>query len=328
MMAWVGFGCCVMALASLSVSFCSPYWIQTWPNSENKFRNMGLWHVCFHDYMQFKDDSQTVYSTCWWVFDSQTRYSKLQEWLTPPWFISCQVLVVGCLVIDIATCLVTASIFLHCCPIMNHEYLQTYGIFASASMMLLVSMVSLVVAILFGVQTNDRYWMPRPDQNYLSWGFGFLIINAIFALASGVVLFMEGQNTYNALLRKEDEYTRAALEMSAYPLQEPPYPPVYESQYGPGNGAAQTYAPNYGPRDGATYGPPGIAASQNAASFGPGSGQNSFEKEPLYEKDREGSSKGAADSNGDDKRFRSFDERPTSYTDDRYSFPPLSPAKA
>ena len=43
MMAWVGFGCCIMALACLSISFCSPYWLQTWPMSENKFRNIGLW---------------------------------------------------------------------------------------------------------------------------------------------------------------------------------------------------------------------------------------------------------------------------------------------
>jgi len=39
----------------------------------------------------------------------------------------------------IATTLVTGLIFLHMCPIMNHEYLQTYGMFASASMMFLVS---------------------------------------------------------------------------------------------------------------------------------------------------------------------------------------------
>jgi len=39
----------------------------------------------------------------------------------------------------IATMIVTGLIFLHICPIMNHEYLQTYGMFASGSMMFLVS---------------------------------------------------------------------------------------------------------------------------------------------------------------------------------------------
>lgn len=39
----------------------------------------------------------------------------------------------------IANMIVTGLIFLHFCPIMNHEYLQTYGMFASGSMMFLVS---------------------------------------------------------------------------------------------------------------------------------------------------------------------------------------------
>jgi len=37
--------------------------------------------------MQFKDDSQQVYSACWWVFDPQPKYYKLREWLTPRKFL-------------------------------------------------------------------------------------------------------------------------------------------------------------------------------------------------------------------------------------------------
>jgi len=90
MMAWVGFGCCMFSLACLTLSFCSPYWLQTWPMSENRFKNIGLWNVCFYNYMHFKDDSQQVYSGCWWLFDRQPKYYKLREWLTPRMYsISC-----------------------------------------------------------------------------------------------------------------------------------------------------------------------------------------------------------------------------------------------
>jgi hypothetical protein len=116
------------------------------------------------------------------------------------------------------TTLVTGLIFLHFCPLMNHEYLQTYGIFASGSMMFFVSMVTLVVGILFGVKVNDRYWLPRPDQNYLSWGFGFLIISGICTLAAGICLFKAAWDTYQELLRREDEYTRQALELSTFQM--------------------------------------------------------------------------------------------------------------
>jgi len=108
-------------------------------------------------------------------------------------------------------------------------------------------MISFVVAIVFGFQCNDRWWLPRPDQNFLSWGFGFLIISAIFALASGICLFMEGQKTYDSLLRKEDEYTKAALEMSTYPLEQSSYPPVYEPTYGPGYAEPSYEQPVYEP---------------------------------------------------------------------------------
>ena len=60
------------------------------------------------------------------------------------WFISCQVLTTGCLMVLTTTTIVTGLIFLHCCPIMNHEYLQTYGMFASGSMMFLVSKYNLL----------------------------------------------------------------------------------------------------------------------------------------------------------------------------------------
>lgn len=55
------------------------------------------------------------------------------------WFITCQVLTIGCLVILITTVIVASLVFLHFCPLMNHEYLQTYGMFVAGSLMLLVS---------------------------------------------------------------------------------------------------------------------------------------------------------------------------------------------
>jgi hypothetical protein len=284
--AWVGFGCCVFALACLCISFCSPYWIQTWPMSENRFKNMGLWHVCFYNYMQFKDDSQQIYSECWWVFDQQTRHYKLREWLIPPWFISCQVLTTGCLVIEIATAIVTGLIFLHCCPLMNHEYLQTYGIFAAGSMMFLVTMVSLVVAILFGWQVNDRYWMPRPDQNYLSWGFGFLIISAICTLVAGLCLFKAAWDTYQELLRREDEYTRQALELSTFQMMDQvptdqDFSVVQPGYSGIQPGYYEGEQPSFGPP---TYGgrPPSYTARPSETRE-PADFDKSWEKKPLTE---------------------------------------------
>jgi len=80
-------------------------------------------------------------------------------------------------------------------------------------------MVTFVVGILFGYQVNDRYWLPRPDLNFLSWGFGFLVISGMASLVSGICLFKAAWDTYNELLRREDDYTKQAMELSAFQME-------------------------------------------------------------------------------------------------------------
>merc|ERR1711976_708975 len=283
MLAWVGYGCCIFALVCLSISFASPYWLQCWPNSFNNFRNLGLWQVCFHDYMHHKDDSQEIYNGCWWVFDREKRYWKLREWLQPPWFISCQVMVTGTLLVELGTAAIVAMIFLHCCPIMNHEYLQTYGMFAASAMMFLVTMITLIASVVFGVESQDRYWMPRPDLNFLSWGFGFYIISGIMSLASGVCFFYQAWKVYNELLKREMEFTKAALEMPGYPMsttQSQGYP---DYSYGrPSIGSQASYEPSYGKP---SYSQQGYDEKQSYATQPSFDGKHSLASQQSYDKD-------------------------------------------
>ena len=80
---WVGFGCTIFGLACICIAFSSPYWVQAYPNSFNTFRNIGLWEVCMNKYMHHKDYAQEIYSGCWWVFNRDTKFWKLHEWLLP-----------------------------------------------------------------------------------------------------------------------------------------------------------------------------------------------------------------------------------------------------
>ena len=79
---WVGFVCMWLALISLCISFSSPFWIQTYPHSFNEFRNIGLWEVCFDNYMHYRDQSQEHFTGCYWVFNP-VIFDKLKEWLLP-----------------------------------------------------------------------------------------------------------------------------------------------------------------------------------------------------------------------------------------------------
>ena len=104
-------------------------------------------------------------------------------------------------------------------------------------------MVALVVGILFGYQVNDRYWLPRPDLNFLSWGFGFLIISGIASLVSGVLLFKAAWDTYNELLLREDEYTKQAMELSTFQMEVGGAPTAHEfAVVQPGYSGVQPFA--------------------------------------------------------------------------------------
>ena len=81
-LAWIGFGCALFSLATLCISFASPYWIEAYPQSFNEFRNIGLWEVCFDHYMHYRDQAQEIFTGCYWVFDG-VIFNKLKEWLLP-----------------------------------------------------------------------------------------------------------------------------------------------------------------------------------------------------------------------------------------------------
>ena len=98
-------------------------------------------------------------------------------------------------------------------------------------------MMVFISSVMFGYMSQDWEWMPRPDRNFISWGFGFYIICGMATIASGALLFLEALRVYNELMYRDDEYNKAMLEMSGYGpsvSSYPPggsYPPGYDSSY-------------------------------------------------------------------------------------------------
>lgn len=82
------------------------------------------------------------------------------------------------------------------------QYLKEVVLMGIGFVYFFVVLVGFIQMILFGVKKEDRGWMPRPDQNYLSWAYGFFVISIIFTLISGFLLLMAGRNVRNEL--KED----------------------------------------------------------------------------------------------------------------------------
>ena len=67
-------------------------------------------------------------------------------------------------------------------------------------------------ATLYGQMCQDREWMPNPQFNELSWGFGFFIISGIAAMIAGITFLFEGKRAYEELTRREILMARTIME--------------------------------------------------------------------------------------------------------------------
>jgi len=85
----------------------------------------------------------------------------------------------------------------------------------------LLSISGLLLALsvtIFGIQSDiDRQWLPRPDQNFLSWSFGLGVAAGFLAIFSGMCLLIDSMR-----LRQVDRKRRAGPAFSGYKMRMAP----------------------------------------------------------------------------------------------------------
>lgn len=67
----------------LLMSFCSPYWIESYDESFSSFKNMGLWEYCFKDFIYPYYQFPRLFNGCHNIFShvnilSTIMYTKLK----------------------------------------------------------------------------------------------------------------------------------------------------------------------------------------------------------------------------------------------------------
>lgn len=72
--------------------------------------------------------------------------------------------------------------------------------------------------VIFGVKSDtDRQWIPRPDQNFLSWSFGLAVASGFAAIFSGMCLLIDSMR-----LSQMERKRRAPPSFSGYKLKMAP----------------------------------------------------------------------------------------------------------
>ncbi|THD20608.1 PMP-22/EMP/MP20/Claudin tight junction [Fasciola hepatica] len=164
------------------LSFSSPYWLQSYDRVHSSFLHMGIWSVCFDRFVHPQDYHANVLTGCYWIFDPFFFKIGIWQWLDPAWLVAVQVLI-------------TVAFITQCCVILILVlYHLLYGHPAAESTMamggqLFIGILLTVCVITYGVMCEDRVWMPRPDQNFLAWSFGFAILAAISSYIAAGFLY-------------------------------------------------------------------------------------------------------------------------------------------
>ncbi|XP_022237132.1 uncharacterized protein LOC106477097 isoform X3 [Limulus polyphemus] len=69
----------------LLISFSSPYWLVSYPETYSEFVRLGLWDVCFRNYRHPPYQYDEKFDGCHWIFSY--KYQNIRDWLQPGWLI-------------------------------------------------------------------------------------------------------------------------------------------------------------------------------------------------------------------------------------------------
>uniref|UniRef100_A0A5K3FT51 PMP-22/EMP/MP20/Claudin tight junction n=2 Tax=Mesocestoides corti TaxID=53468 RepID=A0A5K3FT51_MESCO len=162
-------------------SFSSPYWIESYDYVHSSFLHLGLWSACFNKFIHPQDFHANELTGCYWMYDRFFFQIGIWEWLNPYWLVAIQTLIIVAFIANLISVLVLVLYYL------------LYGQPAAEStivcgLQIFTGVLLSISLIVFGVNSQDRRWMQRPDQNFLSWSYGFLILATICSFIAAAFL--------------------------------------------------------------------------------------------------------------------------------------------
>ncbi|XP_069106502.1 uncharacterized protein [Argopecten irradians] len=186
----------LISLAFLVAAYASPYWIESFQRADSVFIKAGIWEFCFNDFTFWKDFNGNRYKGCWYTFKKAMK--PIWYWLNPHWLILVQVLSsLAILFYGITIIFIVLAV----CHVFSENRMEMI-IFGSSIVEFVIVIMQIISLTLYGIKRGGRGWLPRPDQNFLSWAYGLYFVSAIFTLAGAITLFKAGMKIRKKL--KED----------------------------------------------------------------------------------------------------------------------------
>ncbi|VDO03809.1 unnamed protein product [Rodentolepis nana] len=192
------------------ISFACSYWIVSIKNENAGFVRLGLWEVCFNNFIFADDYISKAYNGCWYVFRQEFKY--IRYWINPPWFIIVQVLSIVCIILNLGSLLLilqnAAGIETKFCKLSNTPiiFLQSVVVACLTSITITMSLMS-----------KDRMWLPFSDRNRVGWGVGLASTAGILTCLSIICLFVDQMAHYSEQIYRKLLEERGVLAVQSLP---------------------------------------------------------------------------------------------------------------
>ncbi|XP_062716947.1 uncharacterized protein LOC109415335 [Aedes albopictus] len=203
----------------LMMSFCSPYWIESYDESFSQFKNMGLWEYCFKDFSYPYYQFPKLFNGCHHIFSEE--YYVIREYLLPGWLMVVQAFVTLSFLCTFGSLVIMACELVRwpLKMVLRYEWMLTtisfVGIGSSSLFMFLA------VAI-FGGNAYRRDWLMYPKFNVLSWSYALAVVSFMILALAALLLYKEAKKSYE--LRREAKNLVMQMQM-----QEPGYHPSHHT---------------------------------------------------------------------------------------------------
>ncbi|XP_013118424.1 uncharacterized protein LOC106095678 [Stomoxys calcitrans] len=197
----------------MMMSFCSPYWIESYEESRSSFKNMGLWQYCFKDFTYPNYQFPRKFTGCHNIFSHE--YYVIREWLLPGWLMSVQAFVTLSFIIIFFILIILALIVIRL-PlkfVLQYEWLLVRISYLGTT----ISSVFMFLAVcVFGGCAYRRDWLMYPKFNVLGWSYALAVVTFILLGLAALIFHREARQAYE--IRGEQKNLVMQMEM-----QEPGY---------------------------------------------------------------------------------------------------------
>ncbi|XP_037942517.1 uncharacterized protein LOC119675445 [Teleopsis dalmanni] len=206
----------------LMMSFCSPYWIESYEESRSNFKNMGIWQYCFHDYVYPGYQFPRKFTGCHNIFSHE--YYVIREWLLPGWLMSVQAFVTMAFILTITSLSILSLVIIRL-PLKGVLQYEWILIRVSYLCTVVSSLFMFFAVAIFGGCAYRRDWLMYPKFNVLGWSYALAVVTFFLLGIAALILHREAKQAYD--LRGEQKNLVMQMEM-----QEPGYqvPRHHQSQ--------------------------------------------------------------------------------------------------